>query len=52
MNVFPLIEEILKELQTLRAENAQLRHDVSDLSTKLALIEHKVDSVADEMGLI
>jgi hypothetical protein len=52
MNIQHLIEDILGELQTLREENAQLRLEVALLHAKLALVEHKVDSVAEEMGMI
>ncbi|MCX6918150.1 MAG: hypothetical protein NTX41_02460 [Verrucomicrobia bacterium] len=52
MNIQHLIEDILGELKTLREENALLRHEVAALHTKLELVEHKVDSVAEEMGLI
>jgi regulator of replication initiation timing len=52
MNIQHLIGEILEELKTLREENALLRYEVAALHAKLALVEHKVDSVAEEMGMI
>ena len=52
MNIHHLIGEILEELKTLREENALLGHEVAALHAKLALVEHKVDSVAEEMGMI
>jgi regulator of replication initiation timing len=52
MNIHHLIGEILEELKTLREENALLRHEVAALHAQLELVEHKVDSVAEEMGMI
>jgi cell division protein FtsB len=45
-------EQILALLQQLVAQNAELSRKVTDLQVKLDLLEHKIDSIAEEAGLI
>ena len=45
-------EQILALLQQLVAQNAELSRKVTDLQAKLDLLEHKIDSIAEEAGLI
>jgi outer membrane murein-binding lipoprotein Lpp len=52
MNIAAVLDEVLQELRLLREENAQLHTQVAELRAKLDLLEHKVDTVAEEMGMI
>jgi len=45
-------EQILALLQQLAAQNAELLRQVAELQAKTALLEHKIDSIAEEAGLI
>jgi outer membrane murein-binding lipoprotein Lpp len=45
-------EQILSLLQQLVVQNAELSRKVTDLQAKLDLLEHKIDSIAEEAGLI
>jgi cell division protein FtsB len=45
-------EQVLSLLQQLVAQNAELSRKVTDLQAKLDLLEHKIDSIAEEAGLI
>jgi cell division protein FtsB len=45
-------EQILTLLQQLVAQNAALLQQVSDLQAKTDLLEHKLDLIAEEAGLI
>jgi len=45
-------EQILALLQQLVAQNAELLQQVAELQAKTDLLEHKIDSIAEEAGLI
>jgi len=45
-------EQILALLQQLVAQNAELLQPVAELQAKTDLLEHKIDSIAEEAGLI
>ena len=45
-------EQILALLQQLVAQNDALLQQVADLQAKTDLLEHKIDSIAEEAGLI
>ena len=45
-------EQILALLQQLAAQNAELLKQVAELQAKTDLLEHKIDSIAEEAGLI
>ena len=45
-------EQILALLQQLVAQNAALLQQVADLQAKTDLLEHKLDLIAEEAGLI
>ena len=45
-------EQILALLQQLAAQNAELLRQVAELQAKTDLLEHKIDSIAEEAGLI
>ena len=45
-------EQILALLQQLVAQNAALLQQVAELQAKTDLLEHKLDSIAEEAGLI
>ena len=46
------IEGIVALLQQLVAQNAALLQQVAELQAKTDLLEHKIDSIAEEAGLI
>ena len=52
MNNHTSNEQILSLLQQLVAQNDDLSRKVTDLQAKLDLLEHKIDSIAEEAGLI
>ena len=52
MNMNAILQDILQELHELRNENAALHAQLTQLQAKVELLEHKVDSVAEEMGMI
>ena len=45
-------EQILALLQQHVAQNAALLQQVAELQAKTDLLEHKIDSIAEEAGLI
>jgi cell division protein FtsB len=45
-------EQILSLLKQLIAQNEELSRKVTDLQVKIDLLEHKIDSIAEEAGLI
>jgi cell division protein FtsB len=45
-------EQILALLQQLAAQNAALLQQVAELQAKTDLLEHKLDLIAEEAGLI
>jgi len=45
-------EQIFALLQQLAAQNAELLQQVAELQAKTDLLEHKIDSIAEEAGLI
>jgi hypothetical protein len=45
-------EQILALLQQLVAQNDALLQQVAELQAKMDLLEHKIDSIAEEAGLI
>ena len=45
-------EQILALLQQLVAQNEELLRKVAALKAKTDLLEHKIDSIAEEAGLI
>jgi hypothetical protein len=45
-------EQIFALLQQLAAQNAVLLQQVAELQAKTDLLEHKIDSIAEEAGLI
>ncbi len=45
-------EQILTLLQQLVAQNAALLQQVAELQAKTDLLEHKLDLIAEEAGLI
>jgi hypothetical protein len=45
-------EQILALLEQLVAQNHALTRQVAALQSKLALMEHKIDQIAEEAGLI
>ena len=45
-------EQILALLQQLVAQNDALLQQVAELQAKTDLLEHKIDSIAEEAGLI
>ena len=45
-------EQILALLQQLAAQNDELLRQVAELQAKTDLLEHKIDSIAEEAGLI
>ena len=45
-------EQIFALLQQLVAQNAALLQQVAELQAKTDLLEHKIDSIAEEAGLI
>ena len=48
----PSNEQIFALLQQLAAQNAALLQQVAELQAKTALLEHKLDLIAEEAGLI
>lgn len=52
MNTHLSNEQILSLLQQLVVQNEELSRKVTDLQVKLDLLEHKLDSIAEESGLI
>ena len=52
MNNHTSNEQILALLQQLVAQNAALLQQVAELQAKTDLLEHKIDSIAEEAGLI
>jgi cell division protein FtsB len=46
------IEGIVALLQQLVAQNDALLQQVAELQAKTDLLEHKIDSIAEEAGLI
>ena len=48
----PSNEPILALLQQLAAQNAALLQQVADLQAKTDLLEHTLDLIAEEAGLI
>jgi cell division protein FtsB len=45
-------EQVLALLQQLAAQNAALLQQVAELQAKTDLLEHKLDLIAEEAGLI
>jgi hypothetical protein len=45
-------EQILSLLQQLIVQNEELSRKVTDLQVKLDLLEYKLDTIAEEAGLI
>ena len=45
-------EQILALLQQLVAQNEELAREVASLKAKLELLEHKLDTIAEEAGMI
>jgi len=45
-------EAILALLQQLVAQNEKLAGEVAALKAQLALLEHKIDTIAEEAGMI
>ena len=45
-------EGIVALLQQLVAQNAELARELAAVKAKLELIEHKVDTIAEEAGMI
>ena len=45
-------EQIFALLQQLAAQNAALLQQVAELQAKTDLLEHKIDLIAEEAGLI
>ncbi len=52
MNTHLSNEQILSLLQQLVAQNAELSRKVTDLQAKQDLLEYKLDTIAEEAGLI
>ena len=52
MNNHTSNEQILALLQQLAAQNAALLQQVAELQAKTDLLEHKLDLIAEEAGLI
>jgi cell division protein FtsB len=46
------IEGIIALLQQLVAQNAELAREIAAVKAKLELLEHKVDTIAEEAGWI
>jgi cell division protein FtsB len=46
------IEGIVALLQQLVAQNEELAREVAALKAKLVLLEHKIDTIAEEAGWI
>lgn len=46
------IEGIVALLQQLVVQNEELAREIAAIKAKLALIEHKVDTIAEEAGWI
>ena len=46
------IEGIVALLQQLVAQNEELARELAAVKAKLVLLEHKIDSIAEEAGLI
>ena len=46
------IEGIVALLQQLIVQNEELAREIAAIKAKLALIEHKVDTIAEEAGWI
>jgi cell division protein FtsB len=45
-------EQILALLEQLVAQNHELSRQVAALQAKVAVLEHKIDQIAEEAGLI
>jgi cell division protein FtsB len=45
-------EAILALLQQLVVQNAELAGEVASLKAQLELLEHKIDTIAEEAGMI
>ena len=45
-------ESIVALLQQLVAQNAELAREVAAVKTQLDLLEHKLDTIAEEAGMI
>jgi len=45
-------QAVIALLQQLVAQNAELAREVAALKAKLELVEHKIDAVAEEAGVI
>jgi cell division protein FtsB len=45
-------EQILALLQQLVAQNEELARELAAVKAKLVLLEHKMDTIAEEAGLI
>ena len=52
MNTLITNEQIVELLQQLVAQNAELARESAAMKAKLELIEHKVDTIAEEAGWI
>ncbi len=46
------IEGVVALLQQLVAQNEELAREVAAVKAKLVLLEHKIDTIAEEAGLI
>jgi len=52
MNIIAVLDNVLQQLHELKATNAELQQQVAQLQAHVELLEHKVDTVAEEMGMI
>ena len=52
MNTLITNEQIVELLQQLVAQNDALAREIAAVRAKLELLEHKIDWIADEAGLI
>ena len=52
MNNHTSNEQILALLQQLVAQNEELARELAAVKAKLVLLEHKMDTIAEEAGLI
>ena len=52
MNTLITNEQIVALLQQLLAQNEELAREIAAVRAKLELIEHKVDTIAEEAGWI
>jgi cell division protein FtsB len=46
------IEGIVALLQQLVAQNEELAREIAAVKAKLELLEHKIDTIAEEAGMI